>query len=82
MASGVAALVRYLPAGSPSTFYCIHSLVERANNLSSEIMADDNEAWTNWQEEAEPCKKLLELLMRLLSLVDIQVRINLLYILY
>lgn len=73
MASGVAALVRYLPAGSPSTFYCIHSLVERANNLRSEIMAGDIEAWTNWQEEVEPCKKLLELLMRLLSLVDIQV---------
>ncbi|XP_076918268.1 uncharacterized protein LOC143578643 [Bidens hawaiensis] len=65
MASGVAALVRYLPAGSPSTFYCVHSLVEKASSLCSE--------WKELNDELEPCKKLLDLLPRLLSLVDIQV---------
>ncbi|KAK9053172.1 hypothetical protein SSX86_029803 [Deinandra increscens subsp. villosa] len=65
MASGVAALVRYLPAGSPSIFYCVHSLVEKAGSLCSE--------WKELHDELEPCKKLLDLLLRLLSLVDIQV---------
>lgn len=74
MASGVAALVRHLPAGSPSIFYCIHSLVDKARNLCTEIMTYEVDAWKNWQEELEPCKKLLELLLRLLSLVDIQVK--------
>ncbi|KAJ6901583.1 hypothetical protein NC651_019374 [Populus alba x Populus x berolinensis] len=37
MASGVAALVRNLPAGSPATFYCIHSLVEKASKLCADI---------------------------------------------
>lgn len=73
MASGVAALVRHLPAGSPSIFYCIQSLVEKASSLCSEIMTRESDAWKNWQEELEPCKKLLELLLRLLSPVDIQV---------
>ncbi|KAK2995965.1 hypothetical protein RJ640_026004, partial [Escallonia rubra] len=35
MASGVAALVRHLPAGSPSIFYCIHCLAEKANSFRS-----------------------------------------------
>ncbi|MFS7933170.1 hypothetical protein Hanom_Chr04g00376601 [Helianthus anomalus] len=65
MASGVAALVRYLPAGSPSIFYCVHSLVEKASSLCNE--------WKDLDDEPEPCKKLLDLLLRLLSLVDIQV---------
>ncbi|KAK1438680.1 hypothetical protein QVD17_04490 [Tagetes erecta] len=65
MASGVAALVRYLPAGSPSIFYCVHCLVEKASSLCSE--------WTELNDDLEPCKKLLDLLLRLLSLVDIQV---------
>lgn len=67
MASGVAALVRYLPAGSPSIFYCVHCLVEKASSLCSE--------WTELNDDLEPCKKLLDLLLRLLSLVDIQVRV-------
>lgn len=73
MASGVAALVRHLPAGSPATFYCIQCLVDKANKLcgdSSTLKADD---WKNWQGGPEPCKKILELLLRLISLVDIQV---------
>ncbi|XP_019189188.1 PREDICTED: uncharacterized protein LOC109183539 [Ipomoea nil] len=65
VASGVTALVRHLPAGSPSIFYCIHSLVEKVNSLCSVIK--------NWEGEIEPTKKMLELLLRLLSLVDIQV---------
>ncbi|KAJ4849631.1 hypothetical protein Tsubulata_017740 [Turnera subulata] len=70
MASGVAALVRNLPAGSAATFYCVHSLVEKTKKLCSNVKAD---FWKNWQGESDPCKKLLELLLRLISLVDIQV---------
>ncbi|KAB2078767.1 hypothetical protein ES319_A06G186800v1 [Gossypium barbadense] len=73
MASGVAALVRHLPAGSPATFYCIHSLVDKANNLLSDANALKADDWKNWQGGPEPCKKILELLSRLISLVDIQV---------
>lgn len=73
MASGVAALVRHLPAGSPATFYCIHSLVDKANNLLSDANALKADDWKNWQGGPEPCKKILELLSRLISVVDIQV---------
>ncbi|KDP27121.1 hypothetical protein JCGZ_22030 [Jatropha curcas] len=73
MASGVAALVRSLPAGSPALFYCIHSLVEKANILCGDISFRDTDIWKNWQGESEPFKKILELLLRLISLVDIQV---------
>ncbi|MBA0728916.1 hypothetical protein Golax_004633 [Gossypium laxum] len=73
MASGVAALVRHLPAGSPATFYCIHCLVNKANNLLSDANALKADDWKNWQGGPEPCKKILELLSRLISLVDIQV---------
>lgn len=77
MASGVAALVRHLPAGSPAIFYCIHSLVEKANSLCSEASTEDVDFWKNWQGESEPCKKMLDLVLRLVSLVDIQVRYDL-----
>ncbi|KAG8382331.1 hypothetical protein BUALT_Bualt05G0066300 [Buddleja alternifolia] len=73
MASGVAALVRHLPAGSPSIFYCIHSLVEKATTLCSTVSSHDNDLWKNWEGELEPAKKVIDLLLRLLSLVDIQV---------
>ncbi|XP_057478500.1 uncharacterized protein LOC130765910 [Actinidia eriantha] len=73
LASGVAALVRHLPAGSPSIFYTIHSLVEKAHGLYREVMTQDGDLWKNWQGELEPCKKIIDLLLRLLSLVDIQV---------
>jgi hypothetical protein len=73
MASGVAALVRNLPAGSPATFYCINSLVEKASKLCADIATQKPDMWKNWEGESEPCKKILELLLRLISLVDIQV---------
>lgn len=81
MASGVAALVRHLPAGSPATFYCIHSLVEKANKLCNEAFAHKSDVWKNWHGESEPCKEILELLLRLISLVDIQVLPNLMKLL-
>lgn len=74
MVSGVSALVRHLPAGSPSIYFCVHSLVEKANGLCREVMnLKDSELWKNWQGDSEPCKKIIELLMQLISLVDIQV---------
>ncbi|KAK6117130.1 hypothetical protein DH2020_049175 [Rehmannia glutinosa] len=73
MASGVAALVRHLPAGSPAIFCCIHSLVEKATSLCSTISSHDNDLWKNWEGELESSKKVLDLLLRLLTLVDIQV---------
>lgn len=73
MAPGIAALVRHLPAGSPAIFYCIHSLVEKANKLCKEVFNQESYAWKNWQGESVHCKKILELLVHLLSLVDIQV---------
>lgn len=80
MASGVAALVRYLPAGSPSIFYCIHCLVEKTNSLCNEVPTEPG-SWNELHDELEPCKKLLDLLLRLLSLVDIQVLPNLMKLL-
>lgn len=73
MASGVAALVRNLPAGSPAIFYCIHSLVEKGSELCNDIFTREADMWKNWHGESEPCKKILDLLLRLISLVDIQV---------
>ncbi|EXC33992.1 hypothetical protein L484_007549 [Morus notabilis] len=73
MASGVGALARHLPAGSPAIFYCIHSLVEKAKKLCIEDIAQETHTRKNWQGELEACKKLLDLLLRLISLVDIQV---------
>lgn len=74
MASGVAALVRHLPAGSPSIFYCISSLVQKATSLCDTVDDLDSDLWKNWEGELEPPKKVLDLLLRLLSLVDIQVQ--------
>ena len=73
VASGVAALVRNLPAGSPAIFYCIHSLVEKGGELCSDIFPQGVDMRKNWHGESEPCKKILDLLLRLISLVDIQV---------
>lgn len=73
MASGVVALVRYLPAGCPSIFYCIHGLVEKVNTLCSAVNLEDVDLWKHWEGELEPSKKVLDLLLRLLSLIDIQV---------
>ncbi|KAK8504303.1 hypothetical protein V6N13_062653 [Hibiscus sabdariffa] len=73
MASGVAALVRHLSAGSPATYYCIHCLVDKANNLLGDLTTLKDDEWKNWQGGPEPCKKILELLSHLISLVDIKV---------
>ncbi|TMX01714.1 hypothetical protein EJD97_023819 [Solanum chilense] len=73
MASGVVALVRHLPAGSPSIFYCIHCLIEKADSLCSSVnTTPETDLWKSWDGELEPFK-MLDLLFRLLSLVDIQV---------
>lgn len=81
MASGVAALVRNLPAGSPAIFYCIHSLVEKGSMLCSGVFAPEADMLRNRQGDSEACKKILELLLRLISLVDIQVLPNLMKLL-
>jgi hypothetical protein len=74
MASGVGAMVRHLPGGSPSVFYCIHGLVEKANSLCSMTKSEEaDSSWKNSEVDWDPCKKMLDLLLRLLSLVDIQV---------
>ncbi|CAN0896208.1 hypothetical protein LINGRAHAP2_LOCUS18343 [Linum grandiflorum] len=73
MASGFAHLIQNLPAGSPAIFYCIHSLVEKAQNLCSNISMQNADSWMNWQGELEPCKKVFDMLLRFVSLVDIQV---------
>lgn len=76
MASGVVALVRHLPAGSPSIFYCIHCLVEKTDSLCSSVnTTPETDLWKSWNGELEPFK-MLDLLFRLLSLVDIQVSGN------
>ncbi|CAN4127470.1 unnamed protein product [Withania somnifera] len=73
MASGVVALVRHLPAGSLSIFYCIHCLIEKTDNLCSSVnTTTETDLWRSWDGELEPFK-MLDLLFRLLSLVDIQV---------
>ncbi|KAM7264079.1 hypothetical protein ACFE04_001762 [Oxalis oulophora] len=73
LASGVVAVARHLPAGSPAVFYCVHSLIEKANQLCAEASPQKPDVWKNWQGELEACKKTLELLLRLVSLVDVLV---------
>ena len=73
MASGVVGLVQHIPAGSPATYFCIHSLVEKASQLCSEAFTQEADAWKKRQGEPDPSKKLLDLLLRLVFLVDIQV---------
>ncbi|CAH8258102.1 unnamed protein product [Arabidopsis lyrata] len=64
LASGVATLVRHLPAGSPAIFYSVHSLVEKASTFSTNSLQG---------RKSDPGSQILELLLRLVSLVDIQV---------
>ncbi|KAL2235817.1 UNVERIFIED_CONTAM: hypothetical protein Sindi_1313900 [Sesamum indicum] len=59
MASGVTAIVRHLPVGSPAIFYCIHSLVEKATSLSSSVSNHDSDLGKNREGELEPSKKVL-----------------------
>ncbi|KAI9088214.1 hypothetical protein K1719_029935 [Acacia pycnantha] len=81
MASGVVGIVRHLPAGSPSIFYCIHHLVEKADRLCAEVLINDADAWKKLQADTEPCKRLLELLFHIIFLVDIQVLVDLMKLL-
>ncbi|KFK41836.1 hypothetical protein AALP_AA2G177500 [Arabis alpina] len=67
LASGVAALVRHLPAGSPAIFYSIHSLVEKTSTLDTDALE------ISQGRKSDPGDQILELLLRLVSLVDIQV---------
>ncbi|VVA95215.1 unnamed protein product [Arabis nemorensis] len=67
LASGVAALVRYLPAGSPAIFYSIHSLVEKTCTINTDPWEDPQ------GRKSDSGDQILELLLRLVSLVDIQV---------
>uniref|UniRef100_A0A1J3JRS1 Obscurin-like protein 1 n=1 Tax=Noccaea caerulescens TaxID=107243 RepID=A0A1J3JRS1_NOCCA len=64
LASGVAALTRHLPAGSPAIFYTVHSLVEKASTFNTDALQGKG---------SDPGNQILELLLRLVSLVDIQV---------
>nr|CAD1840729.1 unnamed protein product [Ananas comosus var. bracteatus] len=36
-------------------------------------MSQDETLWKSWESSSEPCKKVVDLLLRLISLVDIQV---------
>ncbi|KAL6848337.1 hypothetical protein ACP4OV_021631 [Aristida adscensionis] len=72
LASGVAALVRHLPAGSPAILFCIHSLVVKAKDLCNTAKVQDKSLWRSWEESTGPCKKISDLLLRLIFLVDIQ----------
>lgn len=65
--------MRHLPAGSPAIFYCVHSLVGKATELCKEALSEDETMWKTWEGSSEPCKKVLDLLLRLMALVDIQV---------
>ncbi|PKU73116.1 hypothetical protein MA16_Dca016183 [Dendrobium catenatum] len=76
LASGVAALVRHLPAGSPAVFYCINCLTEKALDLCKEYINEDADVWRTWEGSLETCKKVLDLLMRLIYLVDIQKKLQ------
>ncbi|KAK4802996.1 hypothetical protein SAY86_001199 [Trapa natans] len=74
LASGVGALVRHLPAGSAAIFYCIDSLAEKSNALCSTVLSHgEPNTWNSLLGENEPCKKIFDLLLHLLSLSDIQV---------
>jgi len=72
LASGVAAIVRHIPAGSPAILFCIHSLVVKAKDLCDSAKVQGKSLWRSWEESTEPCKKTLDLLLRLIFLVDIQ----------
>lgn len=72
LASGVAALVRHLPAGSAAILFCIHSLAVKAKVLCETANVQNKSLWRSWEESTDPCKKTLDLLLRLIFLVDIQ----------
>lgn len=73
LASGVVALVRHAPAGSPAIIFCTHKLVDKATSLCYEAVKENAQMWENWHEDTGPYKKIVDLLLRLILLVDIQV---------
>ncbi|KAJ1277641.1 hypothetical protein BS78_04G018800 [Paspalum vaginatum] len=72
LAAGVVALVRHLPAGSGAVLFCIHSIVVKAKDLCETAQAQNKSLWRSWEESTDPCKKISDLLLRLIFLVDIQ----------
>lgn len=81
LSSGVQALVKYLPAGSPAIVFCINSLVQKSHSLynanSTSNIGQDAEV----EGESESAKNLQGLLLHLIFLVDIQVLPDLLKLL-
>ncbi|KAL6008013.1 hypothetical protein ACLOJK_033519 [Asimina triloba] len=57
------------------------ALQKKLMSLCSKSMSQDVDMWKNWKGKSEPTKKILELLLRLISLVDIQVLPHLLELL-
>nr|CAB3448660.1 unnamed protein product [Digitaria exilis] len=54
IASGVATLVRNLPAGSAAVFFCIHSLVVKAKDLCEIAKVQNKSLWRSWEESTDP----------------------------
>ncbi|KAL9254300.1 hypothetical protein AKJ16_DCAP13014 [Drosera capensis] len=74
LASGVAAIVRNLPAGSPSIYYCINSLVNKVHALYPEVAKQEAKLSSkNFLGDSDPAKKIIGLLVQLLALADVQV---------
>ncbi|GAB2209825.1 hypothetical protein Droror1_Dr00027050 [Drosera rotundifolia] len=74
LASGVAAIVRNLPAGSPSIYYCINSLVNKVHALYQEVAKQEAKLSSkNLLGGSDPAKKIIGLLVQLLTLADVQV---------
>ncbi|KAL2902370.1 HTH-type transcriptional regulator ArgP [Bienertia sinuspersici] len=68
LASGVSALVQHLPAGK-SIHTLLHTQSFEKAKCGEVMSLKDFEYWKNWQGDSEPCKKIIELLMQLISLV-------------
>ena len=73
LSSGVQALVRYLPAGSPAIVFCINSLVQKAHNAYNSNYTSTMGHAAEVERETEHAKTLQGLLLHLIFLVDIQV---------
>ncbi|OIW08182.1 hypothetical protein TanjilG_24377 [Lupinus angustifolius] len=52
MASRVVVMVQHLQGGSPATFYCIHSLFQKASQLCSEVFTHEADAWKRYKAYA------------------------------
>lgn len=81
LSSGVQALVRYLPAGSPAIVFCINSLVQKAHSVYNANSTSNMHHDAEVEGETESAKNLQGLLLHLIFLVDIQVLPHLLKLL-